>query len=75
MFSVDFLGSRANAELVPKVHVALHASHAALPRLRYNKLISLAWKRFLPLKYLFLGIKLLILSFYRCIDLSIFLGY
>jgi hypothetical protein len=26
-----FLGSRANAELVPKFHVALHASHAALP--------------------------------------------
>jgi hypothetical protein len=30
-FSVVFLGSRANAELVPKFHVALHASHAALP--------------------------------------------
>jgi hypothetical protein len=26
-----FLGPRANAELVPKFHVALHASHAALP--------------------------------------------
>jgi hypothetical protein len=26
-----FLGTRANAELVPKFHVALHASHAALP--------------------------------------------
>jgi hypothetical protein len=26
-----FLGSRANAELVPKFHIALHASHAALP--------------------------------------------
>jgi hypothetical protein len=26
-----FLGHRANAELVPKFHVALHASHAALP--------------------------------------------
>jgi hypothetical protein len=25
-----FLGPRANAELVPKFHVALHASHAAL---------------------------------------------
>jgi hypothetical protein len=25
-FSVVFLGPRANAELVPKVHVALHAS-------------------------------------------------
>jgi hypothetical protein len=29
-FSVVFLGPRANAELVPKFHVALHASHAAL---------------------------------------------
>jgi hypothetical protein len=26
-----FRGPRANAELVPKFHVALHASHAALP--------------------------------------------
>jgi hypothetical protein len=30
-FYVVFLGPRANAELVPKFHVALHASHAALP--------------------------------------------
>jgi hypothetical protein len=30
-FSVVFLGPIANAELVPKFHVALHASHAALP--------------------------------------------
>jgi hypothetical protein len=30
-FSVVFLRPRANAELVPKFHVALHASHAALP--------------------------------------------
>jgi hypothetical protein len=30
-FSVVFLGSRVNAELVPKFHVALHASYAALP--------------------------------------------
>jgi hypothetical protein len=29
--SVVFLGPRANAELVPKFHVALYASHAALP--------------------------------------------
>jgi hypothetical protein len=29
--SVIFLGHRANAELVPKFHVALLASHAALP--------------------------------------------
>jgi hypothetical protein len=28
---VVFLGPRANAELVPKFHVALYASHAALP--------------------------------------------
>jgi hypothetical protein len=26
-FSVVFLGPRANAELIPKFHVALHASH------------------------------------------------
>jgi hypothetical protein len=26
-----FLGLKANAELVPKFHVALHASHSALP--------------------------------------------
>jgi hypothetical protein len=32
-FSVVFLGPRANAELVPKFHAALHASHAALPML------------------------------------------
>jgi hypothetical protein len=30
-FAVVFLGLRANAELVPKFHVALHASLAALP--------------------------------------------
>jgi hypothetical protein len=29
-FSVVFLGPRANAKLIPKFHVALHASHAAL---------------------------------------------
>jgi hypothetical protein len=29
-FSGVFLGPRANAELAPKFHVALHASHAAL---------------------------------------------
>jgi hypothetical protein len=29
-FSVVFLGPRANSELVPKFHVALYASHAAL---------------------------------------------
>jgi hypothetical protein len=30
-FSVVFLGPRANAEMVPKFHFSLHASHAALP--------------------------------------------
>jgi hypothetical protein len=30
-FSVVFLGPIANAELVPKFHVALRALHAALP--------------------------------------------
>jgi hypothetical protein len=30
-FSVVFHGPRANAELVPKFHVALYSSHAALP--------------------------------------------
>jgi hypothetical protein len=29
--SVVFLNPRPNAELVPRFHVALHASHAALP--------------------------------------------
>jgi hypothetical protein len=33
-FFVIFLGSRANAELVPKIHVALHASPAALPMVK-----------------------------------------
>jgi hypothetical protein len=28
-FPVVFLGPRANAELVPEFHVALHASHSA----------------------------------------------
>jgi hypothetical protein len=32
-FSVVFHGPRANAKLVSKFHVALHASHAALPML------------------------------------------
>jgi hypothetical protein len=31
VFRVVFLGPRANAELVPKFHVAMYASHAALP--------------------------------------------
>jgi hypothetical protein len=30
-FAVVLLGPRANPELVPKFHVALHACHAALP--------------------------------------------
>jgi hypothetical protein len=35
-FSVVFLGPRASAELVLKFHVALHASHAALPMVTPN---------------------------------------
>jgi hypothetical protein len=35
-FSVVFLGPRANAELVLKFHVALHASHAALQILTFQ---------------------------------------
>jgi hypothetical protein len=35
--SVVFLGPRANAELVLKFHVALHASHAALQILTFQK--------------------------------------
>jgi hypothetical protein len=31
-FSVVFLGPRTNAELVPKFHDALNASHEALPK-------------------------------------------
>jgi hypothetical protein len=34
-FFVVFLGPRAKAELVPKFHVALHDSHAALPKFRH----------------------------------------
>jgi hypothetical protein len=30
-FSVVFLGPRTNAELVPRFHIALYASHSALP--------------------------------------------
>jgi hypothetical protein len=39
---VVFLAPRANAELVPKFHVALHASHAALPiiTIKFNALIA-----------------------------------
>jgi hypothetical protein len=33
---VVFLGLRANAELAPKFHIALHASHAALPMVTLN---------------------------------------
>jgi hypothetical protein len=32
-FSIVFFSPRANAELVPKYYVSLHASHAALPPL------------------------------------------
>jgi hypothetical protein len=34
--SVVFLGPRANAELVPKFQVELHASHAAIPMVTKN---------------------------------------
>jgi hypothetical protein len=37
-FSVVFLGPRANAELVPKFHVALHASHTVLTIITLKKL-------------------------------------
>jgi hypothetical protein len=36
---VVFLGPRANAELVPKFHVALHASHAALPIVTFKNFV------------------------------------
>jgi hypothetical protein len=36
MFSVVFLDPKANAELVSKFHVALHASHAALQNFEYQ---------------------------------------
>jgi hypothetical protein len=48
-FSVVFLGPRANVELVPKFHVALHASHAALPMVTFeispctNVTLTLGW--------------------------------
>jgi hypothetical protein len=48
-FSVVFLGPRANVELVPKFHVALHASHAALQMVTLNILpytnmtLTLGW--------------------------------
>jgi hypothetical protein len=37
-FTVVFLGLRENAELVPKFHVALHTSHAALPMVTRRQL-------------------------------------
>jgi hypothetical protein len=46
---VVFFGPRANAELVPKFHVALHASHAALPMVALeispctNVILTLGW--------------------------------
>jgi hypothetical protein len=38
-FSVVFLGPRENVEFVPKFHVALHASHAALPMVTLKMLL------------------------------------
>jgi hypothetical protein len=46
---VVFLGPRANAELVPKLHIALHTSHAALPMVTLkilpytNVTLTLGW--------------------------------
>jgi hypothetical protein len=46
---VVFLAPRANAELVPKFHVALHALHAALPMVTLkilpytNVTLTLGW--------------------------------
>jgi hypothetical protein len=48
-FYVVFLGPRANADLVPKFHVALPASHAALPMVTLkilpytNVTLTLGW--------------------------------
>jgi hypothetical protein len=48
-FSMVFLGPRENVELVPKFHVALHASHAALPMVALeispctNATLTLGW--------------------------------
>jgi hypothetical protein len=48
-FFVVFLGPRANAELVPKFHVTLQASHAALPMVTLkispctNVTLTLGW--------------------------------
>jgi hypothetical protein len=43
---VVFLGPRANAELIPKFHVALHAYHAALPMvaLGISNCTNMTWK-------------------------------
>jgi hypothetical protein len=38
-FSVVFLGPRANAELAPKFHNALHGSQAALPKVALEILL------------------------------------
>jgi hypothetical protein len=46
---VAFFGPRANAEFVPKFHVELHASHAALPMVTVkispytNVTLTLGW--------------------------------
>jgi hypothetical protein len=43
---VVFLGPKANAELVPKFHVVLHASHAALSMaaLEISYCTNVTWK-------------------------------
>jgi hypothetical protein len=37
---VVFLSPRANVELAPKIHIALHASHAALPKSIFEILVK-----------------------------------
>jgi hypothetical protein len=57
-FLVIFLGPRTNAELVHKFHVALHASHVALPmvtsKLRPNialPMLEFHYNAALPMSY------------------------
>jgi hypothetical protein len=48
-FSVDFFGPRANAGLLPKLHVALHDSHATFPMVTLKispcTNVTLTWAR------------------------------
>jgi hypothetical protein len=63
-FSVLFLGPRANVELVPKFHIALHASHTALPMV-ILKISPLHTTPNVRLKFVQIDYKLL-----RAIDVS-----